>query len=127
MKNILNFTALLMALGCLIGGGALIYNELTETAKPAVIENKKAFVLKGYLAKYGKPARVEINNLTKRLSSDVDEVKKIKVSLDQKSKFYISIDLFTDENDQEAPLIAQVKFMDVVTDNKIKEENINLE
>ena len=127
MKNILNILATLIALGCLVGGGALIYNGISEKDAPAVAENKKALALRSYLAKYGKPARIEINNLTKRLSADVEEVKKIKISLDQKAKFYISIDLFTDENDQDAPLVAQIKFMDSATENKIKEENINLE
>jgi hypothetical protein len=83
--------------------------------------------LKNFLQRYNKPVRIEVTSLTQRYSADADEIKKLKLPTDQKSKFYISINLFTDETDSQAPLVAQIKFMDVATENKLSEENINLE
>lgn len=128
MKNIFNLIAKLIVLGCIVVGSGLIYNSfMAKDAEKSVAQNSKAVALKNYLVKFKKPKRIEINNLTERLAKDVEDIKKINVSLDPQSKFYISITLFTDENDQQAPLIAQVSFMDLESENKIKEENINLD
>ena len=128
MNNAFSLIIKLIALGCIFAGSGLIYNGFSvENAQKKVALNSKAASLKAYLGKFKKPQRVEINNTTERLAKDAEDIKKINVSLDQGSKFYISITLFTDENDQQAPLIAQVSFMDLESDNKIKEENINLE
>lgn len=87
----------------------------------------QAALLKKHLLQYAKPQRVEVRNLTERLAQEADQVKKITVPLTDESKFYISIDLFTDEKDPTAPLIAQIQFFDVKSENKIKEESINLD
>jgi hypothetical protein len=127
MKNFFSLTLKLIVLGCVVVGAGLIYNSMNEKAVNSEPKNVKAAALKKTLAKYSKPQRVEINKMTERLSSDVEEIKKLQVGLDPNSKFYISINLFTDESDPEAPLIAQINFFDIASGNKIKEENANLE
>lgn len=128
MKAILTSLAKLIILFCVVVGAGLIYKSQED--KKAVQDsytNKKALALKKHLLTYNKPQRVEISNLTKRLEKDVEEIKQMKVSLDPNSPFYIAIDFFTDENDPEAPLIASIKFIEIATENKIKEDNINLD
>lgn len=128
MTSFINGFFKLIILGCFILGSFLIYTSRQEQQNfQQQNTNSKALSLKKYLIKFNKPQKVEIFNLTERLKKDVEEIKKINISLDPHSKFYISIDLFTDENDTSAPLIAQIKFFEVASDNKIKEENINLE
>jgi len=109
-------------------GAYIIYtNQSEKPAEEEVVANKKAAALKGFLAKYKKPQRVEVTNLSERFAADAEEIKKLKLPLDPKSGYYISINLFTDETDSQAPLVAQIKFMDIATENKLSEENINLE
>lgn len=91
------------------------------------IENKKAALLAEFLVKYKKPRRIEVTNATQSFSIDAEEIKKLQLPLDPKSKIYITVNLFTDETDNQAPLIAQIQFMDIETDNKLSEQNINLE
>ncbi len=118
----------LIVLVFVVFGAYLVYTSDSEKkAAQESYTNKKALALKKYLIKFNKPQRVEVTSLTQRMQSDATEVKKVTVALDQNSNFYISIDLFTDENDPSAPLIAQVKFFDIATQNKLKEENIDLE
>ena len=117
-----------------IGAGVyLVYKSMTpmNAAKAPLVEQQndlspEAVLLKNHLLKYKTPQRVEIRNLTQRLIQDGEEIKKIKIPLRQDSKFYITVDLFTDENDPKAPLVAQIQFYDIKTENKIKEESINL-
>lgn len=108
-------------------GAYFIYTGQAEKSVNEVVTNKKAAALKTFLAKYKKPQRVEVTNLSERFSEDAEEIKKLKMPLDPKSGYYISINLFTDETDSQAPLVAQIKFMDIATENKLSEENINLE
>ena len=128
MKNILQALAKMLILLCVVVGAALVYKSQEDKKEyQDSLTNKKALFLKKYLLTYNKPQRVEITNLTKRLEKDVEEIKKMKISLDPNSSFYVTIDFFTDENDSEAPLIASIKFIEIASQNKIKEDNINLE
>lgn len=98
--------------------------EITEKAEP---KNPKAATLKKFLIAQKKPVRVEIVGLTKRFEKDVDEIKKLKIPLDKKSDFYMSISFFTNESNDTSPLVAQIRFVDLATGNLLKEESINLE
>ena len=128
MRSFLNLISKIIIISCIAIGSILIYNSEQEK-KNFQIENvnSKAITLKKYLLRFNRPQKVEIFNLTERLKADVEEIKKISLPLDPNSQFYVSIDLFTDENDSQAPLIAQVKFFEISTNNKLKEENLNLE
>lgn len=128
MKKILQALAKMLILVCVVIGAGLVYKSQEDKKDyQDSLTNKKALYLKKYLLGYSKPQRVEITNLTKRLEKDVEEIKQMKISVDPNSAFYITIDFFTDENDTEAPLIASVKFIEISSQNKIKEDNINLE
>ena len=87
----------------------------------------KSEILKKYLTSNKKPQRIEIVNLSTRFEKDVQTIKQIKIAQDKNSDFYISIQFFTDENDLKAPLIAQIRFIDIKTGNTIKEESLNLD
>lgn len=117
----------LLVVICVAAGGYVLFTAQSEKSKEEAVSNKKAEALRLFLAKYKKPQRVEITNLTERFADDAEEIKKLKLPLDQNSKYYIAITLFTDETDSQAPLVAQIKFMDIATENKLSEENINLE
>lgn len=77
------------------------------------------------------PARVEVRNYLRKTNSKyqehINQVKKIKTRLDPKSEVYLEINLFTNEDDQTAPLVAQFMWFDIKTQNLILEENLNLE
>jgi hypothetical protein len=128
MSKILQALAKMLILICVVVGAGLVYKSQEDKKEyQESLTNKKALFLKKYLLGYNKPQRIEITNLTKRLEKDVEEIKQMKVSLDPNSPFYVTIDFFTDENDSEAPLIASIKFIEIASQNKIKEDNINLE
>lgn len=128
MSKILQALAKMLILVCVVVGAGLVYKSQEDKKEyQDSLTNKKALFLKKYLLGYNKPQRVEITNLTKRLEKDVEEIKQMKVSLDPNSPFYVTIDFFTDENDADAPLIASIKFIEIASQNKIKEDNINLE
>lgn len=116
----------------LIAGGAWLLFKASPPVKNTQTDDGTALsaqaqILRKHLLKYSSPQKVEINNLTERLSKEVEEIKKIKIPLKPDALFYISIDLFTDEHDPAAPLVAQIQFFDIKSENKIKEESINLE
>ena len=128
MSKILQALAKMLILVCVVVGAGLVYKSQEDKKEyQDSLTNKKALFLKKYLLGQNKPQRVEITNLTKRLEKDVEEIKQMKVSLDPNSPFYVTIDFFTDENDADAPLIASIKFIEIASQNKIKEDNINLE
>lgn len=128
MSKILQALAKMLILVCVVVGAGLVYKSQEDKKElQESYTNKKALFLKKYLLGYNKPQRIEITNLTKRLEKDVEEIKQMKVSLDPNSPFYVTIDFFTDENDADAPLIASIKFIEIASQNKIKEDNINLE
>lgn len=116
----------------LIAGGAWVLFKSGSLTKEKKQDDgsqytAQANILRKHLLKYSSPQKVQINNLTQRLAGDVEEIKKIKIPLKPDAAFYISIDLFTDEHDEAAPLVAQIQFLDSKTENKIKEESINLQ
>lgn len=117
----------LLVLICVLGGAYFLYKSNTLKPSEEAIANKRAAALRTFLAKYKKPQRVEVTNLSERFAEDAAEIKKLELPLDPQSKYYIAINLFTDETDSQAPLVAQIKFMDIATENKLSEENINLE
>lgn len=113
-----------------IGYGLFLFARGFYTVQqPVVIKeiNPKVMNLKKFFTGYNKPARVEIIDLTEKFKSDVDEIKKMKIPLDEKSHFYIKIQFFTDETDETAPLVAQIRFIDLQSENLLKEESINLD
>jgi len=127
MKSLISVVLKLVAIACVALSLGLIYSSFKEKKPSTEIENPKARELKTFLTKYNKPVRIEVTSLTQRYSADAEEIKKMQLPIDEKSNFYISINLFTDETHNEAPPVAQIKFMDIKTENKLKEENINLE
>lgn len=131
MKSIIEFLFKVIMLGCLVVGGALMYKTRDERAtakKKMELEqnNPKTLALKKFLLTFKKPARVEIFKITKRYDKDVDEILEMKIATDPNSDFYVTIHFFTDENDAAAPLVAQIKFLDIKSDNLMKEQSINL-
>lgn len=132
MRSIIQGFFKLIIFVCLIGGAALIFK--TQEDKKAVKKNiefennnPKALALKKYLLTYNKPARVEIFNYTKKFDKDVKKIIEMKIPVDPNSNFYVTIQFFTDETDKNAPLVAQIRFLDIKSDNLVKEHSINLE
>ena len=117
---------------CLMLGLALVVKNREEKSaakKKMQLENSnpKALALKKFLLAYNKPERVEIFDYTQKYKKDVHEILEMKISTDPNSNFYVTIQFFTDENDKSAPLVAQIRFLDIKSDNLIKEQSINLE
>ncbi|MBC7467095.1 MAG: hypothetical protein H7256_13990 [Bdellovibrio sp.] len=111
-----------------LAGGALIYKNQLNTQKALTpISSSKALALKKYLLKYEDPQRVEIFGLSDKFAVEIKEIKKLKIAQSPASDFYVTIQLFSDENDKNAPLIAQIRFIDLKSGNLRKEESINLE
>lgn len=124
------FLKLVIAICFLVGTGLLIYKREQRIIVSKKIEqenkNPKAILLKKYLIGFKKPTRVEIYNYTKKFDADVNQILEMKIPTDPNSDFYITIQFFTDESDEKAPLVAQVRFLDSKTDNLVREESINL-
>lgn len=132
MSTIIQGAVRLIILACLVLGVVLIVKNREEkisAKKKMELEsnNPKALALKKYLLTYNKPQRVEIFNYTKRYDKDVNEILEMKIATDPNSNFYVTIQFFTDENDNDAPLVAQIRFLDYLSDNLVKEHSINLE
>ncbi len=110
-------------------GMVLIFKGKVERTQVLSIESSsaKSLILKKYLLKYQKPARIEIAGLSTKFVSEIDEIKKLKVAQDSASDFYVIIKLFSDETDAAAPLVAQIQFIDLKSGNLRKEESINLD
>lgn len=131
MKKIFQGLIKIVMIGSLILGAVLIFKSRDERATAKKIldletNNPKILTLKKFLLTFKKPARVEIFKITKRYEKDVDEILEMKIATDPNSNFYITIHFFTDENDAAAPLVAQIKFLDMTSDNLMKEQSINL-
>ena len=96
----------------ILGGAWLLFKSGQNTNRLKVDDggglSVQANILRKHLMKYSSPQKVQINNLTQRLSSDVEEIKKIKIPLKPDAPFYISIDLFTDEHDTAAMDASEV-------------------
>ena len=110
-------------------GFALIFKNKIQQPETVITDttNTKSLILKKYLLKFEKPERVEIFGLSDRFGKDILQIKKMKISQDKKSDFYITIKLFSDETDNTAPLVAQIQFIDLNSGNLRKEESINLD
>ena len=87
----------------------------------------RALQVKKEIIKYKKPARVEIETFTKRYQKDLEEIKALKIPLDENAGHYMQVQLFSEDTDETSPLILQIKFKDVKNNGLIKEESINLE
>ena len=87
----------------------------------------RALQVKKEIIKYKKPARVEIETFTKRYQKDLEEIKSLKIPLDENANFYVQVQLFSEDTDESSPLILQMKFKDIKTQNLIREESINLD
>lgn len=87
----------------------------------------KALQFKKEIIKYKKPARVEIETYTKRYQNDIKDIKNLKIPIDENANFYVQVQLFSEDSDETSPLILQMKFKDIKTQNLIREESINLE
>lgn len=114
--------------------GALLIGKqyYPGTEKPAqnsahVALDKKSEALRSYLLGIKKPQRIEFTNLSQRFDQDIQNFKNIKIPQDKNSDFYLSIQFFTDEGDKDAPLVAQIRYIDIKSGNTTKEESINLE
>ena len=131
MKTIMQVIIRLVILVCLVTGIAIIVKNSQEKNYSGEENteglNPKAVVLKKFLKKFNKPSRVEIFNYTQKFDKDVTDIKNMKVDLDKNSNFYLTIQFFTDETDETAPLVAQIRFLDLKTNNLVKEESINLD
>jgi hypothetical protein len=107
--------------------------EVQQVAKPKTkTENKIATDIKHKIAEFKKaPSRVEVRNYLKtadhKYQDQVKVIKKIKTPLDPKSEVYLELNLFTNEEDKNAPLVVQFMWFDIKTKNLILEENLNLE
>jgi hypothetical protein len=126
MKNAIQILLRVLVLFCLVLGSYVIYNSRQEKTPEAQLQNAKAVTLKKFLQGYNKPCRIDYFSYTKRYETDVEEIKKMSIPTDENSSFYVTVQFFTDENDPEAPLVAQIRFMDLKSDNMFKEESINL-
>lgn len=93
----------------------------------AAVLDHKSEVLKNYLTSIDKPQKIEFANLSQRFEQQIQSFKNLKIPQDKNSNFYLSIQFFTDEGDNTAPLVAQIRYIDIKSGNTIKEESINLE
>ncbi len=93
--------------------------EKNELQKPAQL-------ILTALSKYKKPVRVEIETFTDKYKDEVKEIRKLKIALDKQSKHYMIIQLFSDDTDEKSPLVGQIQFKDVKTNNILNEESLNL-
>ncbi len=114
-----------------ITAGFLMYKKFKSTQNKTEIILTNSLKVKALLLKYKKPQKVEVINYIKNVNSkfakDILEIKQLKIPLDTSANFYIELQLFSDELDPTAPLIAQLRFLQTESKNLIKEESINLD
>lgn len=114
--------------GFLLLGRHYLGEPATKASAPETTSlDQKAENLKKYLLSAQKPQRIEFTNLSKRFEEDIQNFKNIKIPQDKNSDFYLSIQFFTDEDDKTAPLVAQIRYIDIKSGNTTKEESINLD
>ena len=108
----------------------LAYQRLKEDLIQNKSKDTHAMQVKKYLLKYKKPVRVEVQNYVRspqnKYQKDIEEIKSLKIFVDENSDFYIELQLFTDEQDPKAPLVAQFRFLSAKNKNLIREESLNL-
>lgn len=103
-----------------------IKKEYAEHEKNKEIYTR-ALQVKKFLLKYKKPARVEIESFTKRYQKDIADIKNLKIPMDESSKFFMEVQLFSEDTDESSPLVLQVRFKDINSKALIQEDSINLE
>jgi len=121
------FVKILILILCGLGAILVLKTKFETSKTDEQTVSSKALTLKKYFLAYDKPARIEIIGLSNRFAEEIKQIKSLKVPQDPKSDFYITVQLFSDENDTRAPLIAQIRFIDLKSGNLKKEESINLE
>lgn len=87
----------------------------------------RALQVKKHILKYKRPVRVEIETFTKRYQKDIEDIKQLKIPLDENSNFYMQVQLFSEDTDESSPLVLQIRFKDLKTQALIQEDSINLE
>lgn len=126
----LNFVKNLCIIFISIAIALLIYSRLKQELQ-ADQKNQKTYTralqVKKYILKYKQPARIEIESFTKRYQKDIEEIRNLKIPMDKNSNFYMLVQLFSEDTDENSPLILQIKFKDIKNQALIKEESINLE
>lgn len=123
---------------CLIGSAAYLAHLAYEGHLQSfsyfsfIVAPKNSYSdqIKEKLSKYQKPVRIEVVNYIKDLQhpyqKEIEAIKKIKVPQDPNGTYYIQINFFVDETDKAAPLVAQMVFLDLKTNNIIEESSLNL-
>lgn len=129
IKELVRFVIFLVVVvgALLIGRQYLSEIHSDDSQKSVTALDPKSQMLKNYLLTAGKPQRIEFANLSKRFEQEIQNFKNLKVPQDKNADFYISIQFFTDEDDNTAPLVAQIRYIDIKSGNTTKEESINLE
>lgn len=87
----------------------------------------RALQVKKVILKYKKPQRVEIEVATNRFQKDIEDIKNLKIPLDENSNFFMQIQLFSDDSDEKSPLVLQIRFKAIQNHALIQEESINLD
>ena len=113
-----------------IAVGLISYKKNKQRSVQKSVVQTNDIILKKFILKYKKPQRIEFQNFVmdpkNKYAKDIQNIKNMKIFLDENSNYYIELQMFTDENDPQAPLVAQCRFLDVQTKNLIQEQSINL-
>ncbi len=78
------------------------------------------------LKKFKSPQRVEVEVFTSKFSKEIEEIKKMKIPLNNQATHYISIEFFSDDSDAKAPMIIQFKIKNISNDQLITEKSIQI-
>jgi hypothetical protein len=120
MGIIQKFIKMIMLALVLLGLVLIFKNKFEERIVTEQVYSSKSLALKKYFLKHEKPQRIEIFGLSDRFAKDIVDIKKLKISQDLNSNFYATVQLFSDERDTSAPLVAQIRFIDLSSGNLIK-------
>ncbi len=95
------------------------------------MQNQMIQKIKQQISALKTPARVEVRNYIKdakhKYQIDIKQIQKMKIKLDPESDVYLEMNLFTNEEDNQAPLVVQLLLFDINTQNLIQEENLSIE
>ncbi len=127
---------------CCLGAAAFLGHLAYEGELDSLINSPSSFrfsklrhgdfaeQVKEKLLKYQKPARIEVTNYIRNpehpYQKDIQEIKKLKIPQNPEGTYYIQINFFADETDVNAPLVAQIMFLDLKTNNIIEESSLTL-
>lgn len=112
--------------------GLVFYHEYSNP-QIEITKNETTIIssIKKKISTYKVPSRVEVRNYVQdshhKYQNDITQIKKMKIKLDPTSDVYLELNLFVNETDANAPLVAQFMLFDVKTQNLIQEDNLNLE